>query len=87
MKKLLQALLLTGFLALPQPLRADAVVSPVVSGVSAVGSGTWMVAKGVTGILWAVTKGVYHGGAAVGRGIGHMVHHTPKEPAPGTPAS
>ena len=91
MKKLLSALLLTGLLLVPQFVRADAVVAPVATaattgastvatGASALASGTWLVAKGVTGILWGVTKGLYHGGAAIGRGVGHMVHHSPKQP-------
>ena len=97
MKNLL-AFLLIGLFALPQVIHADAVVQPVasatvagasgiVTGASAVASGTWMAVKGISGILWAVSKGLYHGGSAVARGVGHMVHHAPKQPATDLPQS
>ena len=92
MQKLFRTLLLTGLLFASPFARADAVIAPaataattgastIATGASALASGTWLVAKGVTGILWGVTKGLYHGGAAVGRGVGHLVHHGPKQPA------
>ena len=93
MKHTLKVLLLIGLLAFPQLTRADAIVQPVatattagasglMTGVSAVANGTWLVVKGVSGILWLATKGVYYGTSAIAHGVGHLVHHSPKQGVP-----
>lgn len=80
-------LLLIALLVCPlTTIHADLIVQPVtsaaVSGVSTVAKGTWLVAKGISGILWGVTKGVYHGGAAVVHGIGTLAHHSTNSSVP-----